>query len=185
MAFARIPIIREAAWHLDFPIIIVFGPAIQTILRMPRTKVCANIPPLIIRKFGKSSLQTTALTNPKTKEPMSHPFSSCCVSYHSIGAQNWESPFFETWILQILLSEMMEVPVTVETGVSEGSVSFYDLETRMTYGSANEWDAFRTVGEYKDCRAVPQREGDDYIPCHHLIPEGTNRCSGCGSKEGL
>ena len=34
-----------------------------------------------------------------------------------IFAYDWESSLFQAWILQILLSELLDIPATIETGV--------------------------------------------------------------------
>jgi hypothetical protein len=42
-----------------------------------------------------------------------------------ISSQNWESAFFQTWILQVILSEILGVPTTVETGLPDVKVCSY------------------------------------------------------------
>ena len=90
-----------------------------------------------------------------------------------IAAQNWESVFFEAWILQILLSEMLEVPVTVETGVADKNVDLYNRQARMGYGTSNDWDAMRTSHQIKDCRKLKESPDylENYVPCFHVVPE--------------
>mmetsp|Transcript_14130 Transcript_14130/g.30795 ORF Transcript_14130/g.30795 Transcript_14130/m.30795 type:complete len:932 (+) Transcript_14130:71-2866(+) len=93
-----------------------------------------------------------------------------------IASQNWESVFFEAWILQILLSEFLDVPVTIETGRPGLNVDFYDLETRFDYGGSNDWTAMRTANEYQDCTQVKKLPGyynssEAYVSCSHVIPE--------------
>jgi hypothetical protein len=39
-----------------------------------------------------------------------------------IASQNWESAFFETWILQVVLSEILGVPTSVESGLPDVKV---------------------------------------------------------------
>eukprot|EP00977_Amphora_coffeiformis_P021117 scaffold8828_cov204-Amphora_coffeaeformis.AAC.38 len=89
-----------------------------------------------------------------------------------IASQNWESAFFGTWILQILLSEILEVPVTVETGVKGASVDFYDTNLSMDYGTSNDFEACRTANQLGgDCQLASNMTGETYRACAHVIPE--------------
>ena len=58
-----------------------------------------------------------------------------------ILSQNWESSFFSTWIVQVLLSEILGVPTSVETGSPGKSVDFYDIGNAMDYGISNDYKA--------------------------------------------
>ena len=53
-----------------------------------------------------------------------------------ILGQNWEAPMLTSWILQIMLSEFLGVPTTLESGKpeSEASIDFYDPLLRFSYG---------------------------------------------------
>mmetsp|Transcript_448 Transcript_448/g.1080 ORF Transcript_448/g.1080 Transcript_448/m.1080 type:complete len:372 (-) Transcript_448:1286-2401(-) len=90
-----------------------------------------------------------------------------------IYSQNWESVFFEAWIMQILLSEILDVPVSIETGSADAKVDFYDIHTSFDYGTGNDFIAVETAENVKDCRVVKNRSGkaEDYVPCSHVIPE--------------
>ncbi|KAL3933105.1 MAG: hypothetical protein SGARI_003788 [Bacillariaceae sp.] len=93
-----------------------------------------------------------------------------------IGSQNWESAFFETWILQVVLSEILGVPTSVETAVADVEVDFYNPENRFEYGVADDFSCMERAREVGDCTAVTQlngRDGDDeeYKCCFHFIPE--------------
>eukprot|EP00542_Grammatophora_oceanica_P022352 CAMPEP_0194051936 /NCGR_PEP_ID=MMETSP0009_2-20130614/43127_1 /TAXON_ID=210454 /ORGANISM="Grammatophora oceanica, Strain CCMP 410" /LENGTH=895 /DNA_ID=CAMNT_0038699265 /DNA_START=192 /DNA_END=2879 /DNA_ORIENTATION=+ len=94
-----------------------------------------------------------------------------------IFAQNWEAAAFETWVLQIILSELLDIPATVETGTATGRLNFYDPAAQFVFGRANDYDAIRRANEYEDCRRVVQQEpsaGDDdeqYESCAHVILE--------------
>ncbi|CAB9508590.1 Receptor-type guanylate cyclase gcy [Seminavis robusta] len=94
-----------------------------------------------------------------------------------IHAQNWESSFFGTWILTILLSELLDVPVSVEAGVVDTHVHLYDMMSRIEYGSNADWggtmrNALATNG---DCRPYANTGSSDnpeeYQPCSHVMPE--------------
>jgi hypothetical protein len=85
-----------------------------------------------------------------------------------IQSQNWESAFFGAWILQIVLSEILDVPVSIETGTEGLSVDFYDVNSRFDYGK-NSLDPLTTAFEVGDCRLVKQSQ--TYEPCAHMVPE--------------
>ena len=46
-----------------------------------------------------------------------------------IGSQNWEGAFFTVWIMQVLLSELLNVPVSIETGERDKNVNFYHIHS--------------------------------------------------------
>ena len=85
-----------------------------------------------------------------------------------VFSQDWESGLFVSWILQILLSELLDVPVSVETGVPDARVGFYDIDMPFDFGIGNDWDAIRKSNDVKDCRTV--RNAESYTPCAHVIP---------------
>ena len=83
---------------------------------------------------------------------------------------NWESAIFNSWIYQILLTELLEVPATLENGDGKrGAGSFYDRNRNFVYTtSAFEktihttlWEADRLDG---DC-------SKSEVPCAHIMPE--------------
>ena len=52
--------------------------------------------------------------------------------------QNWESAFVVSWIMQIIYSELLGVPATMESGAAEANINFYDGKNRMEYGTGND-----------------------------------------------
>ncbi|CAB9515293.1 Metabotropic glutamate receptor 1 [Seminavis robusta] len=91
----------------------------------------------------------------------------------SFGA-NWESRIFAAWIVQIVLSELVGVPATVESGMSpeEASLNFYDPfpPPELAHGANSKSEALETAFAFEDCRMV-QRGGDAHKPCAHFTPE--------------
>ena len=51
-----------------------------------------------------------------------------------ISPGNWESSIFYSWMKQILLSEFLGVPVTIETS-GAGPSSFYDIDNALNYNN--------------------------------------------------
>lgn len=54
-----------------------------------------------------------------------------------ILSQDWEAPMMTSWIMQIILSEVLGVPTTLETSKpdSEASMNFYDPDMRFSYSN--------------------------------------------------
>lgn len=90
-----------------------------------------------------------------------------------LGSQNWDGAFFIVWILQVLLSELLDVPVSVETGLPDKHVNFYHEYSAMDYGNANDFDGMVRAKDVKDCRNMisPDTSVEDYQSCHHILPE--------------
>jgi len=92
-----------------------------------------------------------------------------------IHGQNWESALFETWILQIILTEILNVPTSVETSRPDAKVGFYDFESRLEYGDSDDWESLGVSAKVGDCRLVPKGQYEEhYTPCSHFIPEVWN-----------
>lgn len=88
-----------------------------------------------------------------------------------IHGQNWEASFFETWILQIILSEILHVPTSVETSRPNVKVNFYDIDSRFEYGDADDWGCLAKGVQVGDCRNVVNAKGRTYQSCCHFVPE--------------
>lgn len=101
----------------------------------------------------------------------SDPFQHMEIRLH---AQNWEAALFETWILQILLSEVLQVPTSVETSHPHHTLNFYDTQSRIQFGTADDFDCLVRGYELGDCRRLQKGNDDDYKSCCHFIPEVWN-----------
>lgn len=89
-----------------------------------------------------------------------------------IFTQNWESVFMEAWILQIVLSEVLGVPTTIETGDPNVNLDFFAQGGDWGYGTSNDWEALRRAATNGDCRKVPRFDDEGkYQSCAHVIPE--------------
>ena len=61
---------------------------------------------------------------------------------------NWESAMFTTWVAQIYLSEVLRVPVTIETGSSEINMDFYHPDNTFGYpASGYAWKALQEASQ--------------------------------------
>lgn len=98
-----------------------------------------------------------------------------------IHAQNWDSAMLSAWVMQILLSEFLNVPVTIETSTSRttppsssssnSAGSFYDTHGRLQYGALGyDYDALRLAHRLGDCRLRTNKNE----PCAMIIPEVWN-----------
>lgn len=89
-----------------------------------------------------------------------------------ILAQNWESAFFQAWVIQIVLSEILGIPVTLETGNKEDEVEFYNAGSHLDYGVSYDYDALRRGNDVGDCRLIDNNTPDEeYQSCAHVLPE--------------
>jgi hypothetical protein len=91
---------------------------------------------------------------------------------------NWETAFFNAWLLQILLSEVLGVPTTLEPGLPNTRINYYDTTGAVDYGKIQNIQSFENAHEYKDCRLLREHnnnlvDGTDavYKPCLNFIPE--------------
>ncbi|CAB9499317.1 expressed unknown protein [Seminavis robusta] len=94
-----------------------------------------------------------------------------------ILSQNWESAYFSAWIMQIILSELLHVPTTIESLTRNHSLhnNFYDPLSRLEYGDTDIWSALKRANqlEASDCTLVQQRDDDDeeYQSCGNVVME--------------
>lgn len=88
-----------------------------------------------------------------------------------IAPADWDSAIFLAWLHQIILTEVMNVPVSIESGegrVPGASLSFYDMNNN--YGDKFPVTSYSVEGLQKanqiggDCRETDE-------PCAHVLPE--------------
>ena len=68
----------------------------------------------------------------------------------------------KAWVLQILLSEVLDVPTTIETGEPDLNINFYDPAGRFDYGIGYYMEGLDRAAQVIDCRNVEQVEGEPY-----------------------
>jgi hypothetical protein len=90
-----------------------------------------------------------------------------------IFANSWDSSVYESWILQILLSELLGVPTSLETGKPDAKLQFYDNDNSIqyAYGVNNEADALQKAFSLNGDCTLANRATSDYQPCAHIVPE--------------
>ena len=71
----------------------------------------------------------------------------------------------QAWILQILLSEVLDVPTLIETGTPDLNINFYDPAGRFDYGVGYYMEGLDRAAQVIDCRLVKQVEGEPYKVC--------------------
>jgi len=97
-----------------------------------------------------------------------------------ILSQDWEGPMITAWIMQIILSEVLGVPTTLETSMpdSEASMNFYDGDMRFSYSNDTyDYDSIRTAKEHGGCHAFTkdrQEKEGWYRSCADIMPEAWN-----------
>ena len=90
-----------------------------------------------------------------------------------IFSQNWESAMYEASLLQLLLSELLDVPATIETGTPNATMNFYDEYGAFEYGTSNDLLSLENAMQLdQDCTSANRdRFGDKYQSCSHIVPE--------------
>ena len=93
-----------------------------------------------------------------------------------LAARNWEAANFGAWILQILLSEILDVPTSVEGGSHDLNLNLYDVNNGFDIGVAGvdpELKELEVAARVKDCRLVTTDTSDPaaYEPCMHVNQE--------------
>lgn len=89
-------------------------------------------------------------------------------------SHNWESAMFTASITQILLSELLEVPSTIEISGPDGSCNFYDKSLPFSYAKISyDFDAMITAFENPNCTTV-ERTKESYTSCAHVMTEVWN-----------
>jgi len=90
---------------------------------------------------------------------------------------NWETAYFEVFLLQIILSELLDVPVTIEPGVPDLQVSMYDPLNRFdfpSYAESSKEDAVLNAQKYNQDCTLRGMTPENYEPCVHYFPEEWN-----------
>jgi len=89
-----------------------------------------------------------------------------------IAPGNWESSIFQSFIMQIALSEILGVPCSIESGSRDVLLSFYDESNAFPYPNrAYGWDDLKTANAAPrgDCTYVLDQVED--ATCAHILPE--------------
>ena len=105
-------------------------------------------------------------------------------------ARDWESSLFQAWILQIVLSELLDVPTTIETGQLDIVRNFYkegseikDTDPEILYNDFSDMHvAFNNADTYGDCRKASKFPGK-FENCAHVTPEAQNSAKIDGSLQ--
>lgn len=89
-----------------------------------------------------------------------------------ISSENWSSAILEAWLLQIVLSEILDVPTTIETGIwNNTAMNFYHPDNIFSPNRiGNDWSGLETASRLVDCRLAP-KDVSNYKPCMHIITE--------------
>ena len=91
--------------------------------------------------------------------------------------RDWDSILVLSWLTQIILSELLGVPTTIEAGPElSQELNFYAPTSPETlqYSSERDWEVVGTPLELPngDCRYANRNDPLQYQYCAHWIPEG-------------
>eukprot|EP00588_Corethron_pennatum_P015503 CAMPEP_0194266490 /NCGR_PEP_ID=MMETSP0169-20130528/1370_1 /TAXON_ID=218684 /ORGANISM="Corethron pennatum, Strain L29A3" /LENGTH=749 /DNA_ID=CAMNT_0039007183 /DNA_START=258 /DNA_END=2507 /DNA_ORIENTATION=- len=89
-----------------------------------------------------------------------------------ISAESWDTVLLEAWILQIILSEMLDVPTSVETANANLNLNFYNPENTFESGVSSEdsWKGIEMAHKNGDCFKA-SRDQNNYETCYHVVTE--------------
>ena len=73
--------------------------------------------------------------------------------------------------MQILLTEVLDVPATIETGEAGKTLNFYDPTNELDYVTGYDFEALARGNELGDCTRLNQDDSKEYQSCAHVIPE--------------
>jgi hypothetical protein len=109
-----------------------------------------------------------------------------------IEIQNWDSATFLTYLMQIVLSELLGVPTSIETSFIEPPANFYQPHSILAYGCSDDERAMNRSSRFGDCvpfttkPKLPEDESSGieheveneidypgYLACAHVISEST------------
>ncbi|CAB9499000.1 Receptor-type guanylate cyclase gcy [Seminavis robusta] len=97
-------------------------------------------------------------------------------SYQEIrlAGLNWETGIFVSWIIQIILSEVLNVPTTIDAGSPHVNIDLYNPKSEFDLSSIvldYGWEGHAVADRVKDCRTVYTDDEDNYQQCFHVVPE--------------
>lgn len=88
--------------------------------------------------------------------------------------QNWDSATFVTYLMQILLSELLDVPTSLESFAFESKGNFYNPVMNKQYAWFTDARALNASAIHGDCVPLTTSSGggaDTYVPCSHVKAE--------------
>jgi hypothetical protein len=87
---------------------------------------------------------------------------------------NWESAMFTAWVAQIYLSEILRVPVTIETASPDTNTDFYHPSNTFAYPSSGySWESLKNAAAASNgvCPQSKASSTKNYKPCAHAMLE--------------
>lgn len=131
-------------------------------------RLCSSSDPLQAGASGACIQVTTtkAKKNNPTYEEKETGYTRFQYPEIRLHAQNWDTTILGTWILQIVLNEILRIPTTVETSSPNATADFYDLHGRMDYnGLSYDANAMATAEAlHGNCQYTNE-------PCAHFFTE--------------
>jgi hypothetical protein len=87
-----------------------------------------------------------------------------------IEIQNWDSVTVIAYLMQILLSELLDVPTSLESSIFESKANYYNAVMNKQTGWSTTAGPLNASSIHGDC--VPLTiSPDTYTPCSHVMPE--------------
>ena len=77
------------------------------------------------------------------------------------------------WVLQVFLSEIVGIPLSIETSSPDRNFNFYDKNNAFDYPAMGyDYEAVRNGNKVGDCRVYTN--GESYTPCANVLLEAWN-----------
>jgi len=121
------------------------------------------------QKLGETAVPTKRACNSHDNNTNNNDCETSEFDYMEIriAPGNWESAMIYGWIIQIFLSEMLQVPVSIETSGGE-ELNFYDPNNGFGFPKiGNNFEGIDKANDVVDCRRVTP----DGTNCAHVLPE--------------
>ncbi|CAB9505284.1 Receptor-type guanylate cyclase gcy [Seminavis robusta] len=111
-----------------------------------------------------------------------------------LSVANWESSFMAAWILQILLSEVLQVPVSIEVGQANLNADFYNQQNKWDWPTSSTTTSTSTTSSTNSSDSVGANNFQALKTAHQLggvctnmdttidtIESANNRNRGCAN----
>jgi hypothetical protein len=87
---------------------------------------------------------------------------------------DWDSGLFSGWLMQIILSELLNVPTSMETASHDRHLNFYDPESpteTIVSDASDVVQALQTANKYGGDCSLASKSKENYEPCANFLSE--------------
>jgi hypothetical protein len=86
---------------------------------------------------------------------------------------DWDSGMFSGWLIQIILSELLGIPTSMETASHDRHMNFYHPEspTETIIADSSDLQALQTANKYGGDCSLASKSEDNYEQCSNFLSE--------------